>query len=465
MIPPDQTRISQKPVPKQKSAMPLGVICVCILLLFFGFLRVRPSSPVVIHWNSTRQTVDGFGASATGYTGTFTAAQADAFFNPAKGLGLSLLRLDLIPGNLQDDCNCVANNGPAACVIKGDKSQIVSGDLQVAQMAAARGVRLLASPWSPPAKMKSSGKYCSSGSMIGTPANYAEYAGDLASFPALLKDKGLALEALSIQNEPDVADPDYNTCTWQSGQIHDFIPQLSKALQDGGYGNVKIAVPEESMWTFELMDDVNRDPAVASDVGLVLGHAYFLKQPPQLPATNGRHVWQTEVGGPGHYDGSMKDALHWAQSIHEYMIAGANAWMFWNLDCGAHYFNHDNNMCLTDTQNRFAKRAYVLGQYAKFIRLGWQRIDVSNTGRLLVTAYKGPDNQFAVVIVNRSWWPIWRQSFTLDGISAGSSVTPWHTSMTNSLEAKPPVTLSMNGTVIHYTVPARSVVTFVGKGD
>ena len=440
-------------------------LSVGMIVLGLALAHLFLNGPVVINWSTTHQMIDGFGGSATGYTGTFSSAQADEFFSPVSGLGLSLLKVELIPDTVDADCGCVANNTPYTCVL-GSKSQMVSGDMQVAKLASKRGVRVFAGPWSPPAEMKSSGSYCSAGSMTESSANYTFYAAALASFPPLLKANGLSIYAISVQNEPNATDPHYDTCTWTAQQIHDFIPYLSSALKASGFGNIKIAIPEQSTWNFTLMRTSMSDPAVAADVGLILGHAYGVEKPSRIPPTNGVPVWQTEVSGFNSYDGSMADALMWARYIHNYMNIGVNAWMYWNLDCGAAYFNHGDNMCLTDQSGKFAKRAYVLGQYAKFIRPGWQRVDVRNRSSLLVTAYKGPENKFAVVAINKNRWAASNQTFILNGIkSEHSQVTPWLTSESASLAAQSPVSLSSNGTILTYTIPANSVVTFQGQKD
>jgi len=442
----------------------LSLVAITVLLLIAVLVRNRETSDVVINWNAARQTIDGFGASATGYAGTITQAEADRWFSPETGLGLSLLRIKIIPDTVRDDCSCVANSSPHACVT-GSKSQILSGDLQIARLAVERGVTVFASPWSPPAEMKSSGRYCGGGSMLGTPANYAEYAADLASFPALLRTRGVAIDAVSVQNEPDLEES-YDTCRWTARQIHDFIPYLAGALRTAGFSGVKVAAPEESDWTFEMMDEAMGDPSVAADVGLLLGHAYRPETPAAAPAVHGLHVWQSEVSDFRDFDGSMQDALWWARSIHEYMIAGANAWMYWNLDCGTAYFNNRNNMCLTGQAGNLAKRAYVLAQYAKFVRPGWQRIDVGNRGPLLVTAYKGPSRRFAIVIVNNSRLTARDQTFRLNGFtSERSTVMPWLTSSTVSLAPQSPIAASSGGTAIRFTIPAGSVVTLAGQAD
>ncbi len=445
----------------------VGVALLVAATLLTGLWRfhARPQESVVIHWNTTHQTIDGLGASATGYIGAFTREKADQFFDEKTGLGLSLLRLAIVPDTVNEDCGCVSNNSPFKCVA-GSKSQILSGDLQIAQLAAARGVRLIASPWSPPAEMKTSGTFCGVGSMKGNPENYAEYASHLASFPALLKANGIALDAISIQNEPDLENDKYDTCRWTGQQIHDFIPYLYEALNAAGFETIKIAAPEESEWTFDLLDPAMKDTAVAGKIGLIMGHAYRAERPSGLPDVGGRHVWQTEASGSDRFDGGMKDGLQWARYIHNYMTIGTNAWMYWSLDCSEQFYNKKNNMCLTDERGRLAKRAYVLGQYAKFVRPGWQRIGVTNRGSLLVTAYKGPENKFAIVAVNNGEWEVRNQTFELRGVTGlHPRVAPWITSTSLSLQKQPEIPLPPDGTEFAYTIPAASVVTFEGWTD
>ena len=442
-------------------------VTVSVLVIVIALVSTLKSEdpPITVEWNSPRQVIDGFGGSVTGYSEAFSSARADRFFSAQTGLGLSLLRIRPIAETLPEDCGCVSNSDPHHCFV-GTHSQILTGDLQIAQAAAQRGVTLLAAPWSPPAAMKSSGKYCSSGAMIGNSSNYANYAADLSDFQKLLQAHGLSIVALSIQNEPDIKNDSYDTCTWTDQQIHDFVPYLSDALSSAGFSNIKIALPEQSTWTFDLANKSLRDPATAAKVGIVFGHAYASANPKTLPSVETRHVWQTEVSGPEAYNGSMKDALMWAEYIHNYMSIGANAWMYWSLDCGPRAFNSDNNMCLTNHKGDFAKRAYALGQFAKFVRPGWQRINVTNNDSLLVTAYEGPHNEFAIVAINKSRWVARNQSFTFDGAPGKvSKVTPWITSASASLAAQPALPIDSTGTAFSYTIPPESVVTFQGRVD
>ena len=310
-----------------------GGFVLLILVIVMALVSTLRSEdpPVIIEWNNPRQVIDGFGGSVTGYSDAFSTGRADRFFSAHSGLGLSLIRIRAIAETLPEDCDCVSNSAPHKCVT-GQRSQILEGDLKIAQAAKERGATLLAAPWSPPGAMKSSGKYCSSGAMIGNPSNYSRYASDLSDFQNLLRLHGLSIAALSVQNEPDIKNDSYDTCTWTDQQIHDFVPYLSAALSANGFSGVKIAIPEQSTWTFDLMNRSLGDPATSAKVGIIFGHAYASPNPKSLPSVDGHHVWQTEVSGSDAYNGSMKDALAWAEYIHNYMTVGANAWMYWSLD-------------------------------------------------------------------------------------------------------------------------------------
>ena len=432
-------------------------------LVLVGCAAVFPSTDATIDWNAPQQVIDGFGASATGYVGGISSTRADQWFSPDKGLGFSLLRIKLIPDTLDYDCGCVANNPHYAC-LTGPRSGIVTGDLEVAQLAAQRGVRIIATPWSPPAEMKSSNKYCGGGQMLGTPQNYSRYADTLASFPALLHAHNVPIDAISIQNEPDFQSL-YDTCLWTARQFHEFVPYLFRALQSAGYPHVAIAAPEQSQWSFDLAKETLSDPSSASDIGLLLGHAYHSENARDVPNIDHLHVWQSEVSDLGAFNGDMEDALRWARSISDYMNAGANAWMYWNLECGTQQFNSPKNMCLTSQDGSLAKRAWVLGQFAKFIRPGWHRISVTSQGPLLITAYRGPSTQFAVVVVNSSRWFGQQEKIRLAGFPARpASVTPWVTTAHASLAAQKPVSVAEDNSIT-WNIPRASVVTFVGNAS
>jgi glucuronoarabinoxylan endo-1,4-beta-xylanase len=105
-------------------------------------------------------------------------------------------------------------------------------------------------------------------------------------------------------------------------------------------------------------------------------------------------------------------------------------------------------------------RAYVMAQFTKFVRPNDVRIDVpSNSSPLGMSAFMDPNSgRFAIVAVNDTTLPV-TQSFTINGITI-SSLTPWVTSGTQSLEQQS--ALAVREGAFTYTVPSFSVVTFTG---
>jgi len=323
-------------------------------------------------------------------------------------------------------------------------------------MAVARGATVIATPWSPPAAYKSNNSFKNGGLLLRS--HYADWAKDIAAYVAMMGEKGVPIYAVSVQNEPNVS-INYGSCVYTAGEIHDFVPNLAASLRAAGAGSTKIMIAEESSWSDDLASAAMGDPAVAAHVGILAAHGYAGKiRPLTLKAPR---VWQTEDSSQSNtYDGSIADGIAWALKIHGYLKdAEVNAWLWWFLTDMPSQGEGTDNAALTDIKGNIPKRAYVSGQWSKFVRPGWSRIDVRYDGSLAITAFKDPAGQsFAIVAVNPLHWPV-RQRFSLDS-AAATQVTPWITSEQSSLAAQAPVQVSSGE--FSYEVPARSVTTFAG---
>jgi glucuronoarabinoxylan endo-1,4-beta-xylanase len=391
------------------------------------------STFLTINWTDVRQPIDGFGASSAFITDTITDAQADMFFSPSSGIGLSFLRDRIAPDG-------------------------TSGRLSVAQQAVARGVRVWSTPWSPPAAWKDNNNVNNGGHLLAS--HYQDYANQLATYVVNMAAAGIPIYAISVQNEPDLA-TSYESAVWTAQQIHDFIPYLYSALAANGVSSTKVLIAEQSGWAFDLTSAAMSDPATAGRVGIVAAHGYNGTIGPVN--TQGKPLWQTEVSTFNDtYDGSMSNALTWAAKIHQFMTtAQVNAWHYWWVTCNCAPPDTPDNEGLTDQAGNPAKRMYALGNFSKFVRPGFYRIGVTNTGGLLVSAYKDPaSGNFAIVAVNPS--SATSPTFALSGFTA-TAVTPWITSSTLSLVRQPAVAVTNSS--FTYTVPASSVVTFVGQAN
>jgi glucuronoarabinoxylan endo-1,4-beta-xylanase len=393
-----------------------------------------------INWSQVYQRIDGFGASSA-WRSSWNSTVANQYFSTNTGIGLSLLRTRIAPGG-----TTVENS--------------------IMQLARDRGARVWSAPWSPPATFKSNTNV-NGGSFVGNPVNYQAYANQLAGYVVKMKSQyGIDLYALSVQNEPDADVTTYESCNWTAQQIHDFVPYLSSALVASNASSTKIMLPESQNWTDPqgLRLTAMNDPAVASLVGIIANHNYVPdndngdQATPAALNAYGKALWETEVSTFSAFDGSITNGIYWARRIHSFLtVAQLNAWHYWWLSS----LNNDNSG-LANPSDLLAKRAYVVGQYSRFVRPDFYRIGViTNLGLAMVSAYKDPgSSRFAIVAINSGGVPI-NQSFNLTNFGTVANVTPWITSATLSLASQASVTIT--NSAFTYQLPALSVVTFVGQ--
>ncbi len=434
-----------------------GVLVGLFLLGLLSLAWLTYPKPAVIDGDDVHQTIDGFGGSCAGYLLPLTPKMEEFLFT-SSGIGLSLLRTQVIPSS--EECKYYVPPGNGGCVEVKSGATILKGELGTAQQAAALGVKVWSTPWSPPASMKSNKSYIHGGRLLA--ADYPAWAQSLASYVKLMDSNGVPIYALSIQNEPDF-EAYYGSALFNAREIHDFVPYLHSALQSAGEGNTKIMIAESAKWDFSLVRDAMADPAVAADVGIIAAHGYWSTEVSPHPDF-GRPVWQTEDSELWHdYNGGMNDAIGWAKKIHTYLtVANVNAWHWWYISNGPPYGAGTDNSALTDINMHYAKRAYVTGQWSRFVRPGWRRIGVRNSSPVRISAFKdSAGTSFAIVVINANWLPV-RQTFELKGLIT-NSVIPWVTSSWVSLAQERPIAVRANR--FKYTLSARSVTTFVATGQ
>jgi glucuronoarabinoxylan endo-1,4-beta-xylanase len=243
-------------------------------LLVLAVCQSAQAQTATVTWTNTHQTMDGFGGSVVGDYIALPNNLADFFFSPTTGIGLSILRVQVIPDSStcvtycsSQGCKCVASTG----------ATILTGELLTIQQAQARGVKtFFASSWSPPASMKSNGSWLSGGTFMGSSSNYSSLASVFTSYLTLLQANGVTLYGFSPQNEPNV-NTGYQSAVWTAQQFHDFIPVLSASFNEAGFANTKIIFPEYGQWSSTyggFAATAMNDGAVSPLVGIMAGHGY-----------------------------------------------------------------------------------------------------------------------------------------------------------------------------------------------
>jgi glucuronoarabinoxylan endo-1,4-beta-xylanase len=414
---------------------------------------VVSSSCLTVNKGVLHQEIDGFGASTAFEVTPLTSSQADLFFSPTVGVGLSLLRTEV-----PDDGSCSSVNLTCA------------GEISDMQLASNRGARVWSTPWSPPATMKSNSSLIAGSLSNGSYQAYANY---LLNYVNSVAAQGVTLLALSVQNEPD-SNVSYDSANWSAQNFHNFIlDNLGPTLAANGKSAVQVVMPESSVYS-RLSSYGNAtlaDPIAAAFVGIVAFHGYDNPASPTYEEAQalGKHYWETEMSagtgyGPslcgGCWDPSMADALMWGQIINSWMVnANINAWNYW---WAINFSSSDNQGLIYN--GTVSKRLYAMGNFSKFVRPGYYRIDTpaSPPSGLAMSAYANSSTgAFAVVVINQNTSNI-VQSFALNGLRA-STITPWITSNSLSLIQQPSIAITKGA--FNYTLPAQSITTFVGTNN
>jgi glucuronoarabinoxylan endo-1,4-beta-xylanase len=318
-----------------------------------------------INSNTTYQVVRGFGGhNGVGWIPDLTAAEVETAFGTGPGqVGLSIMRMRI-----------------------DSSRQAWQRQVPTAQLAKAKGATLFATPWSPPASMKTNNNIIG-GRLL--PASYSAYATHLLDFAALMRANGAELHGISIQNEPDIS-VTYESALWSPEELISFLQS-----EGSRFDKVKLMGPESYKFSKTLSDPILNNAAAVQHLDIVSGHLYGVTPSDDpLARSKGKEVWMTE-----HYTDSAADANDWVKAlpvgveIHKSMFSNQNAYVWWYIRRSYGLLTEDGNV---------SKRGHIMAQYAKNVRPGYSRIEATERPYhdVLVTAYKGGDGKLVVVAVN-----------------------------------------------------------------
>lgn len=432
---------------------------IILLIVLMACASVGHAQTASITWGTTYQTIDGFGAwdafcvNMGGYnTCGLTSTQADLFFSPTNGIGLSLL-LSQVPY----DGSC---GTPGACAIP---------DVTTMQQATARGAKVVSAVWTPPASMKTNGTLnCTDGGGNGTLASssYGAFASYLLNYVQQLQSAdGISLYGLVPQEEPDSCGGAGSYTSEMSGaQIDTFVKTNIGPTFSGAGVSTKIIIPETSSTGYldAYANPTMTDGGAVGYVGIVssddycgnCGHSNEIAY-----TTGGKPLWQMSTSDGLTPDASMTSALTYAQMIHNWLVnVNAQSWSWWWMVD----YNADTNEGLIESNGTITKRLYMMGNWSKFVRPGYVRMSATANpvSGVSCSAYKNASTgAFDIVCINTNGSSS-AITFSLSGFPAVSSVNPWVTDASNNLIEGSAITVSGGGFAT--TLGADSVTTFDG---
>jgi glucuronoarabinoxylan endo-1,4-beta-xylanase len=394
--------------------------CFVLMTAFVSEIHAQPNA-AVINLDSTHQIIRGFGAAnILPWRPDMTTDQITKAFGTGDGqIGFTILRLR-VP----------------------DQQDEFSLNIPTAQLAYSMGVTIIASPWSPPAWMKSNNN------IVGGRLNdtsYASYAAHLKSFVDYMASNGAPLYAISVQNEPDVH-VTYESCDWNAEEMLKFVKENAGSI------GTKIIAPESADFDKSLSDPMLNDPVGAANLSIIGGHIYGggLESYP-LAESKGKEIWMTEILD---LDISWEANLGTGKEINDCMNAGMSTYISWYI---VRFYGP------IDEFGNVSKRGYVMSQYARFVRPGFFRVDATANPQadVYVTAYKD-SSKIVIVAINNSSSTV-EQTFTLQkqaGVSAAVFI-PYVTSETKNCVQQSSIAVKDNSLTV--VLDASSITTFVSK--
>lgn len=311
---------------------------------------------------------------------------------------------------------------------------------------------ILASPWSPPAWMKSNGEMCHGGELL--PEYYETWARYVVRFILACRERGLDIRAITVQNEPHAVQV-WESCVYSAAQeqrlLRDF---LRPALREAGLGGVKIIVWDHNKENvFSRAREIFSDPqarAAADGIGfhwysgdhfenVGLCGRFFPEK--ELLFTEGcvelTAVSQTaREGAPASPEQSPWEfGERYAHDMLGNFNNGMNAFLDWNVlldEQGGP--NHVGNYCgaplIYDRGSgrlTFQPSYWMIRHFSACIPAGSRRVAHSCYHPALETAaFTAPDGCCSVVVLNRTNTGV---PYTLKDVCSGGAaafVAPPH---------------------------------------
>ena len=330
--------------------------------------------------------------------------------------------------------------------------------LATAKKAKELGLIVFASPWGQPAEWKTNGTSNAKNS-DGTTGklkreNWPDYAQYLEDYVQYLRNNGVELDAISIQNEPDWA-ATYAGCLWSASEIAEFVKTYGRTI------SCKIMAPETLGVSDGYANALNKSD-VLDCFDIYGAHQYGgIQSAYKQLATKGKEIWMTEylinwceVEGADRDFNFDKDFFNFFSSINQCMLGGFNAWIHYTAK--RYYSLLGDGSKNAGSSGTVTKRGRIMAHFARYTT-GMTRIeaDFGTTG-LEGSAYLSQTGDTVVAVMANQGTEALSVTMDLPFYTMGGRVIT--TGKTKNLQASV-INLQEESCRPGITVDARSVVT------
>jgi len=348
----------------------------------------------------------------------------NAYYSKEEGIGYSIIRTNIHSCDFSSESYTYVKEGDSALStfnITHDKQYRIPM-IKNAIAKANNEMLLYASPWSPPAFMKSNKSMLKGGILL--PEYQQAWANYFVKFIKAYEAENIPVWGITVQNEP-MATQIWESCIYTAEAERDFVKNyLGPTLQKEQLGDKKIIA-----W------DHNRD--------LITYRANLIYNDPEASKYIwgiGFHWYETWAGGQPMFDNVEKvneaypdkklfftegcnemfdsekyqfwpNAERYGKSMINDFNNGTVGWTDWNIlldQTGGP--NHVGNFCfapihadIVTGELIYTPSYYYIGHFSKFVRPGAKRISTTvSRSSLLSTSFLNKDGKMVTVVMNQS---------------------------------------------------------------
>ena len=411
------------------------------------FSKAHSSLPAInVDARQKYQSIDGFGFALTGGSAQLMMRMAPAdrsallhqlFSTEGNGVGVSYLRVSIGSSDMNDHVFTYDDMPPGAADVELKNFSLAPDQADVIPvlkeiLAIDPGIKILGSPWSAPAWMKTNDN--SKGGSL-KPEYYDAYAKYFVKYIEGMRAAGIPITAITVQNEP--LNPKNTPSMVMPAKDEDvFIKKyLGPQFKKAGI-RTKIFLYDHNCDVPEYPLTILKDRAARKYVDGSAFHLYggdisaLTQVHDAYPKKNIYFTEQMVVDRPG------AASLDIAHPVSRILIGATRNWsrnvLLWNLAAdpnnGPHTSNGGCTMCqgaITLDGNKVTRNLafYSVAHFSKFVRTGAVRIGSNKLVSLPNVAFLNHGGQTVLVVANTSQAP---QSFSIQekGHAASTSLPP-----------------------------------------
>ena len=374
------------------------------------------------------QTMDGFGFALTGGSAQLlmrmSAAQRAAllkelFTTAGDGIGVSYLRVSIGASDMNervysyDDLRAGETDAQMAKFSLGtDRADVIPVLKEI--LGIRPGIRILGSPWSAPAWMKTNNDV--KGGEL-KPEYYGAFAKYFVKYIEGMRSEGITIDAVTVENEPLNPKNTPSMVMWAQEQDTFIAKDLGPAFEKAGI-RTKILLYDHNPDVPSYPLSILGDPAASKYVDGTAFHLYggetsvLTQVHDAYPKKNLYMTEQSVTAWPG------EGRLGIAEPVSRVMIGATRNWsrsvLLWNLAADPQNGPHTNNGGCTgcsgaitlDGDSVTKNIAYYVDQhFSQFVPPGSVRVASSEMEQLASVAFLTPEGKVVLVVSNTGNFP------------------------------------------------------------